>query len=311
MKSCFPAQPSRSRWIAGPAMLLAVTLAAALAARSPAAEAPKPAAPATPPAPSAPSEPSAAGDLAEVKARGKLIMVTYPLQRSFFSSVNMDRMRERNLKLSDLRHPDEFQGIDIDLMSGFAKHLGVALEIHPITEGWGALVPALVARKGDVVASELTITPERLEVVDFSRPYVRSWISVAVRRGSPIASLADLKGKKAALLSGSSHAEFLAKTVPGVEIVPTSFDLESFAAVEDGSAEYTLTDTTVPPGEPVDEAHPHLQIAFRLREVGDGIAVRKGSDLLAPLNAYLAGLEKSGELKRILERNGFGTPAKN
>ena len=254
---------------------------------------------------------AAAGDLAKVKARGKLIVVTYPLQRSFFSSVNMDRMRERNLKLNELRRPDEFQGIDIDLMSGFAKSLGVTLEIHPITEGWGALVPALVAGKGDLVASELTITPERLEVVDFSRPYVRSWISVAVRRGSPIASLADLKGKKAALLSGSSHAEFLAKTVPGVEIVPTSFDLESFTAVEDGDADYTLTDTTVPPGEAVDEAHPHLLIALRLREVGDGIAVRKGSDLLAPLDAYLTDLEKSGELARILERNGFGTPAKN
>lgn len=308
MTPCSPAQPCRSRRIARPAVLLAVTLAAALAARSPAAEPPKPAAPATPAASSAPS---AGGDLAKVKARGKLIMVTYPLQRSFFSSVNMDRMRERNLKLSDLRHPDEFQGIDIDLMSGFAKHLGVTLEIHPITEGWGALVPALVAGQGDLVASELTITPERLEAVDFSRPYVRSWISAAVRRGSPIASLADLKGKKAALLSGSSHAEVLAKTVPGVEIVPTSFDLESFAAVEDGDADYTLTDTTVPPGEAVDEAHPHLVIAFRLREVGDGIAVRKGSDLLAPLDAYLAGLEQSGELKRILERHGFGAPAKN
>ncbi len=252
-----------------------------------------------------------AGDLADVKARGKLVMVTYPLQRSFFSSVNMERMSEGNLKLSDLRHPDDFQGIDIDLMKGFAKHLGVALEVHPITEGWGALVPALVAGKGDLVASELTITPERQAVVDFSRPYVTSWIAVAVRKGSPIASLADLKGKKAALLSGSSHVEFLKKTVPGVEIVPTGFDLESFGAVEDGSAEYTLTDTTVPPGEAVDEAHPHLVIAFRLREVGDGIAVRKGSDLLAPLNAYLAEIEKSGELKRILERNGFGAPARN
>lgn len=248
-----------------------------------------------------------AGDLAEIKARGKLVVLTYPLQRSFFSSVNLERMRERDLKLSDLRHPSEFQGIDIDLMSGFARHLGVTLEIHPVTEGWGALVPALVAGKGDLVASELTITPERQEVVDFSRPYVTSWIAVAVRRGSPIASLADLKGKKAALLSGSSHVEFLRATVPGVEIVPTGFDVESFAAVEDGSAEYTLTDTTVPPGEAVDEDHPDLRIAFRLREIRDGIAVRKGSDLLAPLDAYLADLEKSGELQRILARHGFGT----
>jgi ABC-type amino acid transport substrate-binding protein len=247
-----------------------------------------------------------AGDLADVKARGKLILVTYPVQGGFFTSVNLDRMRERNLKFGDLRRPEEFQGIDIDLTVGFAKSLGVALEIHPINEGWGGLIPALLDRKGDLVASELTITPERQKVADFSRPYVRSWIAVAVRKGSPIATVADLAGKKAALLSGSSHIEFLQQTVPGVEIQTTGFDLESFEAVESGSAEYALTDTTVSPGEPVDALHPDLKIALRLREVGDGVAVRKGSDLLPPLESYLQRLEESGELKRILDRHGFG-----
>lgn len=247
-----------------------------------------------------------AGDLADVKARGKLILVTYPVQGSYFTSVNLDRMRERNLKFGDLRRPEEFQGIDIDLMAGFAQSLGVKLEIHPITEGWGGLIPALLDRKGDLVASELTITPERQKAVDFSRPYVRSWIAVAVRKGSPIATVADLAGKKAALLSGSSHVEFLKQNVPGVEIQATGFDLESFEAVENGSAEYALVDTTVPPGEPVGALHPDLKIALRLREVGDGVAVRKGSDLLPRLDSYLQQLEKSGELQRILDRHGFG-----
>lgn len=249
---------------------------------------------------------AAPSDLAKVKARGKLILIVYPLQGSQFVAVDLDRMREKNLKFGDLRNPEEFTGIDIDLMHGFAKSLGVTLEVRPSPDGWSSLLPGLVRGDGDAVASELTITPERQKIVDFSRPYVTNWVVAVVREGSPIAAEADLKGKKAALHTGSSHAELLKQTVAGVKIEATSFDLESFEAVADGRVDFTLTDTTVPPGQPIDALHRNLKVAFRLREIGDGVAVRKGSDLLQPLNQYLKDLEGSGDLKKILERHGFG-----
>jgi ABC-type amino acid transport substrate-binding protein len=254
----------------------------------------------------APAANAAPSDLAQVKARGKLVLIVYPLQGSQFVAVNLDRMRERNLKFGDLKNPEEFSGIDIDLMHGFAKSLGVTLEVRPSPDGWSSLLPGLVRGDGDAVASELTITPERKKIVDFSRPYVSNWVVAVVREDSKIAAEADLKGKKAALHTGSSHAELLKQTVAGVKIEPTSFDLESFEAVAEGRVDFTLTDTTVPPGQPIDALHPNLKVAFRLREIGDGVAVRKGSDLLKPLNEYLIGLEISGELKQILERHGFG-----
>jgi hypothetical protein len=40
-------------------------------------------------------------------------------------------------------------------MNGFAKSVGVELEIHPITGGWGALLPSLLHDDGDLVADEL------------------------------------------------------------------------------------------------------------------------------------------------------------
>jgi ABC-type amino acid transport substrate-binding protein len=233
-------------------------------------------------------------------------MLTYPVQGSHFLSVDLDVMRQRGLKLSDLRKPDEFRGIDLELMNGFAKSLGVELEVHPNTGGWGALLPALIHGEGDLVACELTITPQREKIVAFSRPYISNWIAVVVRQDRKLGWVADLVGKKAALLSGSSHVEFLKQALPDVPITPTRFDLESLEAVEDGSADFTLVDTSVAPGDKIDSLHPTLKVAFRLRSIGDGIAVRQGSDLLAPLDAYLADLEKSGELQRIVERNGLG-----
>lgn len=260
---------------------------------------------------------AAAGDLATVKARGSLVLLCHPVQGSPFVAVNLDVMRERGLTLAELRHPEELTGAEVELAKGFARRLGVRLEIRAIAAGYDDLLPALLTREGDLAASELTITPKRLSIVDFSRPYVADWLAVVVRRDSKLASLADLSGSstggstyKGAVIGGSSHLEFLRAAVPAAKVTLTSFDLESLDAVEHGEADYTLIDTSVPVGESLDALHPGLKVAFRLREVGDAIAVRKGSDLLGPLDEYLAGLKKSGDLARILTRSGVQTEKK-
>jgi len=249
-----------------------------------------------------------AGDLADVKTRGKLILLCYPSQNSTFVSADLDVMREKSLKLSELRNPEYFKGLDVDLVKGFAKSLGVELEIHPVTSGYDALLPALIAREGDLVASSLSITPKRLESVDFSEPYLTSWVAVAVPFDSKIATLADLAGKKVALMRGSSQLEFLQSQAPEVKILLTGFSLENYVAVKEGEADFTLMDSRAPVGGGVSAAYPDLKVAFRLREFGYGVAIRKGSDLRDKLNAYIAGLKQSGELDRMVERND-PTPA--
>jgi ABC-type amino acid transport substrate-binding protein len=247
-----------------------------------------------------------AGDLAAVRVRGKLVMLTYPVQGTHFISLNLDEVRKRGGgKLENLRDPDLFQGVDVELMRGFARHLGVALEIRPVLGGYGALIPALLDREGDLVASEFTITPGRRAKADFTLPYVSNWVAVVITRNSDIRSVAGLAGKKAAALKGSSHIEFLRAAAPSAAVLPTDFDLESLDAVESGRAAFALMDTNAEPGGAVDALHPGLVVAFRLADIGDGVAVRPGSDLLAPLDAFLGGLKQSGELQRTLDRNGF------
>jgi ABC-type amino acid transport substrate-binding protein len=246
-----------------------------------------------------------AGDLADVKARGKLVMLTYPVQGTHFIAVDLDAMRQSGKTITELRQPRQFRGIDVELLSGFAKSLGVELEIHALTGGYGELLPALERRQGDLVASELTITPERRQTADFTEPYAVNHIAVVVRRDSPIAKPADLAGKRATLLKGSSHVEYLRSVAPAAVVQSTQFDLENLDTVEQGGADFTLMDTPAAPGSPPDALHGDLKVAFRLREISDGVAVRHGSDLLAPLNAYIEAVRRSGELARILEHNAF------
>src|SRR6185295_16404727 len=104
------------------------------------------------------AHPLLAGDLADVKARGKLVVVIFPNQDIPFVRVKLDALRQRNLKLTERRDPADFDGIDIDVMEGFAKSLGVKLEVFTLASSFGDLIPSLLRREGDVVANSLTIT---------------------------------------------------------------------------------------------------------------------------------------------------------
>jgi ABC-type amino acid transport substrate-binding protein len=250
--------------------------------------------------------PALAGDLAAVQARGKLVMLCYPVQGSPFVAANLDAMRRQSLTLTQMHRPEQFSGAEIDILAGFAKSLGVELEIRPIVAGYSALLPALLAGQGDLVGSELTVTPGRQKQASFSLPYISGWLAVVTRQDSKLATAADLAGRTGAVVQGSSHLEFLLAAAPKVKVVATSFDLEGLEAVAGGHADFTLRDSGVTPGALLDALHPDLKVAFRLRTIDDAFAARPGSDLLPPLDAYLTALRKSGDLDRILDRNAVG-----
>ena len=76
------------------------------------------------------------------------------------------------------------------------KHLKVRVVFIPVARG--DLIPALVAGKGDIAASNLTITAERQKLVDFSSPVYPnvSEIVVSGPTSPAVSSLDDLAGKE-------------------------------------------------------------------------------------------------------------------
>jgi glutamate transport system substrate-binding protein len=251
-----------------------------------------------------------AGDLADVKSRGKLVVVTFPLVEDSFMAVDVEAMRKLGKSLKDMQDPQYFHGIDLELMKGFAQSLGVKLEIRPELSGYGGLIPALDRREGDVAASSFAITPQRQQIASFSTPYILQWDVAAVRPDSKIRSIEDLKGKKVAVIEGSSQFERLKARNLDPQIQLTKFVLEGYAAVVEGEADYTLLESRAEVGEPVSPVYSGLRVGLRVDETSYGIAMRKGSDLKAPLDRYLDVLLKSGELEKILARNGQGTATK-
>lgn len=90
-----------------------------------------------------------------------------------------------------------------DLIRRFAEQHYLDVEWVQV-ESWDALVPSLVAGKGDLVAADVTVTEPRKQMVAFTVPAYRTREHLVVRKGDRIESFDDLAGREITLRERSS-----------------------------------------------------------------------------------------------------------
>ncbi len=93
-------------------------------------------------------------------------------------------------------------GFDIDLAKEVASRLGVTLKLQPID--WNSKEMELSAGNIDMIWNGMSITPERAENMNISKPYLNNRMVIIASADSGIATKADLSGKKVAVQAGSS-----------------------------------------------------------------------------------------------------------
>lgn len=242
-----------------------------------------------------------ARDLQEVLDSGKVVMLTFPNQESAFSSIDITQG-----PMPAVGKASHFLGIDVDLMQAFAEFIGVELEIRPVSEpSFSALIPDLLAGRGDLIASSFSITPERSKILEFSDPYYSIQAVLVARRDSNIRSPEDLEGRIGTAVTGSSHAARMVRM--GIEsrrIVLVDFLLETYGHVTDGEADFTIADSSNT--ELRLQSYPELEAVYRFPDVESyGIAFPKGSDLRSAVDRFLEHAKSTGKLDEILAKYNF------
>ncbi len=84
-------------------------------------------------------------------------------------------------------------GYSSDYLRAIAKEMGVEFDIRNVA--WDGIFAGVAAGNYDIVASSVTITPERKKQFLFSDPYCEIRQALIVPLNSDIKSLKDLKGK--------------------------------------------------------------------------------------------------------------------
>lgn len=132
------------------------------------------------------SVPGRADALADIKQRGELVV---GLEAAFVPYEYFDN--------------GKIVGYDCDIAQAIAGQLGV--KVRFIDTDWAGIIPALYARKFDVVMSAMTITKDRAEKVLFSIPYGDASPMVVLRSGdTSINSADDLSGHAVGAQLGSA-----------------------------------------------------------------------------------------------------------
>ncbi len=228
-----------------------------------------------------------AGDLENAQNAGKIVVATFPQPTSHFS------------------RPDgngEYEGFDIELLTTFAKRIGLQLEFHTVG-GYDELIPALLEGKADIVASSFTITEERGRVVDFSAPYFPVLVQVVVPTGSSIRSIDDLQGRRGSAMPGSNQERAMLE-MGGIEMHHVASSLEHWEVLRTGAADFALIDSTSVFRDRDKSAG--TEVAFNLPgTVNYGCAFRPGSDLKAVFDEHLANLRSTSYIYGLVRRH-FG-----
>lgn len=200
-------------------------------------------------------------------------------------------------------------GFDIDLFRAVARAAGIKIQYIPM--GWTSLLGSLRSRRTDILVASITITPERAALVDFSKPYFRTTTVLAVRKGSAIRSIDDLRGKKVGVQENTITLDqlrgFLGRNYPG--IITYRDNPAAFRALIRGDVDAVAADSHVIQYFLRSTRTPGLQVVRDSRFATDlhGFAVRKGdATLLKKINLGLKKVIASGEWARLY-RMYFGT----
>jgi len=154
----------------------------------------------------------------------------------------------------------------------------------------------LVNGQVDIVAATYSITPERLERIDFAGPYYSSQAGILVKAdNTDITGIDDLAGKTVATQAGSTGETVLAQYAPDATVLALPDNAQAVQSVEQGRADAYVIDQTLLLNNVVASPDTFKVVG---EPFGDadlyGLGVPKGSDATEFVNEFLKTIEDDG-----------------
>ncbi|HWR79952.1 MAG TPA: ABC transporter substrate-binding protein [Pseudomonas sp.] len=195
-------------------------------------------------------------------------------------------------------------GFDIDIANALCAKMNVECEV--VTSDWDGIIPALNAKKFDMIVASMSITDERKQAVDFTNPYYTNKLQFIGPKGTEFKTDKDsLKGKvigaQRATIAGTWLEDNLGDVV---EIKLYDTQENAYLDLSSGRVDGVLADKFVNWEWLKSDAGKAYE--FKGDPVFDndkiGIAVRKDDPLTAKLNDALKAIVDDGTYKKINDK---------
>ena len=232
-------------------------------------------------------------------------------------------------------------GFEVELANELCKIMGHECTI--VEQDWDGMIPALLMRKFDAIMAGMSITDERLKTINFSQGYADEVASLAVMKGSNLASMetseginlskksgsakkdlktitAALKGKTVCVQTATIHQNFLESGEVGKINVRTyktqdevNLDLAAGRCDVALAAAVAFTDYADKSGKPVVLVGPTFSggafgngVGVGIRKSGDGAIGKRDAQLLKDFNNAINEARKQGIISKLaIKHFGF------
>ncbi|GAB3216736.1 ABC transporter permease subunit [Mycolicibacterium hippocampi] len=194
----------------------------------------------------------------------------------------------------------QLTGYDVDVARAVGERLGVPVEF--VETPWDSIFAALEANRFDVVANQVTITPERQQLYDLSDPYaIGEGVIVTRADDDSITSLDDLRGRTAAQSTTSNWAQVARDAGARVEAVEGL--TQAMALLSQGRVDVVVNDSLSIYAYLAETNDSAVKIAANTGEKSEqGFAARKNSGMLPELNRAIEELKTDGTLAEISQK---------
>ena len=207
--------------------------------------------------------------------------------------------------------PDgKFSGFDIDIANALCAQMKA--ECTMVSQEWDGMMPALNAKKFDMIVASMSITEERKKSADFSDSYYdipSAWIG---KTGSfKDITTAALKGKTIIVTRNTPRARFLLESYKDSEILQVAKEAEVTMELAAGRGDIgfgsSLAATAAflksPQGKDYSRLGAPVTLGGAAQGGGVGIAMRKGEEnLRTKVNAALKTISANGVYKSINDK---------
>lgn len=231
---------------------------------------------------------SGAGTLEDIAQRGELLVAVQTAGPPFSF---LDKNGQRT-------------GSSVELCKLMAEAMGVKVTF--LDFDWDGLIPALLSKKADMLAADMTPTLKRAMKIAFSTPYMYTGSVVFTKQDSPLKTMDDFRkpGLKVAVLLGAAGENDAKKFFPNAELKaykgggPLLID-----AVLKGHADFGVNDSSAVKGQATNFPPNSVRILPQMLSKDPlSFAVRYDSlDLLEWINLFFLHATLDGRLEKNIQ----------
>jgi polar amino acid transport system substrate-binding protein len=199
-------------------------------------------------------------------------------------------------------------GFDIDFANALAKQMGGTAKY--VFSSFSGLLPALGAKRCDVVISGIFITPDRTSKFP-AVSYMHSHRALIVAGGNPkhIKSPAALKGKSVAVQAGTKYEEYLKALKKRIGFTLRSYpgDSDAIGQILIGRADAVLSQDTS--AAYAKSKHPgKVAIGYLFPQTDQfGVYYRRGDGIGAKVATGIKALKANGTMTRLAKKYNIPT----